>query len=69
VYTFRNIGQGPARALILNAPETAHVGSFSQAGQLMPPRTKDLLSSGPPDVPRLLEIGQQNGIQFLVPQH
>jgi quercetin dioxygenase-like cupin family protein len=70
VHTFRNIGGAPARALILNAPGTAHIGFFSQAGQPMPPGTRELPPpSGPPDVPRLLEIGRQNGIEFLVPQH
>lgn len=69
-HTFRNIGQAPARAPILNAPGTAHIGFFSQAGQPMPPGTRDLPPpSGPPDVPRLLEIGRRNGIEFLVPQH
>ncbi|MBA1155668.1 cupin domain-containing protein [Microvirga mediterraneensis] len=70
VHTFRNVGPAPARTLILNAPGTAHVGFFSQAGQPMPPGTSDLPSpSGPPDVARLLEIGRRNGIEFLVPQH
>jgi uncharacterized cupin superfamily protein len=70
VHTFRNIGQSPARALILNAPGTGHVGFFSQAGEPMPPGTRDLQPpSGPPDVPRLLEIGRQNGIELLVKQH
>jgi hypothetical protein len=36
----------------------------------MPPGTRELPPpSGPLDVPRLLEIGRQNGIEFLVPQH
>lgn len=70
VHTFRNVGPAPARALILNAPGTAHVGFFSQAGQAMPPGTRDLPPpSGPPDVARLVEIGRRNGIEFLVPQH
>jgi quercetin dioxygenase-like cupin family protein len=70
VHTFRNIGQAPARMLILNTPGTVHIGFFSEAGQPMPPGTRDLPPpSGPPDVPRLLEIGRQNGIEFLVPQH
>ncbi len=70
VHTFKNIGPDPARLLIMNTPGTVHVGFFSQVGEPMPPGTKDLPPpSGPPDVPRLLEIGRQNGIEFLVPQH
>jgi quercetin dioxygenase-like cupin family protein len=70
VHTFKNIGPAPARALIINTPGRAHIGFFSQAGEAMPPGTKDLPPpSGPPDVARLLEIGQRNGIEFLVPPH
>jgi mannose-6-phosphate isomerase-like protein (cupin superfamily) len=42
VHTFRNTGQAPARTLIINAPGTAHVGFFSQAGEPVPPGTRDL---------------------------
>jgi quercetin dioxygenase-like cupin family protein len=70
VHTFKNVGSDPARLLIVNTPGIAHVGFFSQAGEPMPSGTKDLPPpSGPPDVPRLLEIGRRNGIEFLVPQH
>jgi quercetin dioxygenase-like cupin family protein len=70
VHTFKNVGPDPARILIMNAPGTAHVRFFSEAGAPMPPGTKDMPPpSGPPDVPRLLEIGTRNGIEFLVPQH
>ena len=69
VHTFKNIGQGPGRLLIMNAPGTMHVNFFSQAGEPMPPGTKELPSpSGPPDVARLLEVGRQNGLEFLIPQ-
>jgi quercetin dioxygenase-like cupin family protein len=69
VHTFKNIGQGPGRLLIMNAPGTMHINFFSQAGEPMPPGTKELPSpSGPPDVARLLEVGRQNGLEFLIPQ-
>ena len=70
IHTFRNIGQGPARLLVLNAPGTLHVNFFSQAGEPMPPGTTELPSpSGPPDVARLLEVGRRNGMEFVLPQH
>jgi quercetin dioxygenase-like cupin family protein len=70
VHTFKNVGSDPARLLIVNTPGIAHIGFFSQVGEPMPPGTKDLPPpSGPPDVPRLSEIGKRNGIEFLVPQH
>lgn len=67
VHTFRNIAQAPARMLIINVPGTAHRGFFSQAGEPLPPGTKHLPPlSGPPDVSRLFEAGQRNGIEFLL---
>ena len=70
IHTFRNIGQDPGRLLIVNAPGTLHVNFFSQAGEPMPPGTTELPSpSGPPDVARLLEVGRQNGMEFVLPQH
>ena len=69
VHTFKNIGQEPGRLLVINAPGTMHVNFFSQAGEPMPSGMTELPSpSGPPDVARLLEVGRQNGMEFLVPQ-
>lgn len=69
IHTFRNIDQQPGRLLIVNAPGTLHVNFFSQAGDPMPPGTKELPApSGPPDVARLLEVGRQNGMEFILPQ-
>ena len=70
LHTFRNIGQDPGRLLVINTPGTLHVNFFSQAGDPMPPGTKELPSpSGPPDVARLLEVGRRNGMEFVLPQH
>lgn len=69
VHTFRNTGQEPGRLLIVNAPGTLHVNFFSQAGDPMPPGTTELPSPlPPPDVARLLEAGQRNGMEFVVSQ-
>ena len=69
VHTFKNIGEKPGRLLIVNAPGTLHVNFFSQAGEPMPPDTRELPSpSGPPDVARLLEAGRKNGMEFLSPR-
>jgi len=70
VHTFKNTGTDVGRILIMNAPGTSHVRFFSEAGTPMPPGTRDMPPpSGPPDVPRLVEIGKRNGIEFLVPHH
>jgi quercetin dioxygenase-like cupin family protein len=68
VHAFRNVGQAPGRLLIINAPGKVHDGFFSEAGEPMPPGTRDLPPpAGPPDIPRLLEIGRRNGLEFLLP--
>jgi quercetin dioxygenase-like cupin family protein len=68
VHAFRNVGSAPGRMLIINSPGRAHDGFFSEAGEPMPPGTRDLPPpAGPPDIPRLLEIGRRNGLEFLIP--
>ena len=68
VHAFKNVGQAPARFLIMNAPGEVHRGFFSEAGEPMPPGTRDLPPpSGPPDVQRIVEIAQRNGMEFLIP--
>lgn len=68
VHAFKNVGTAPGRLLIINSPGKAHDGFFSEAGEPMPPGTRELpLPSGAPDIPRLLEIGRRNGLEFLLP--
>jgi quercetin dioxygenase-like cupin family protein len=68
VHAFKNVGAAPGRLLIINAPGKAHDGFFSEAGEPMPPGTRELpASSEAPDIPRLLEIGRRNGLEFLLP--
>ncbi|MCB1882380.1 MAG: cupin domain-containing protein [Geminicoccaceae bacterium] len=68
VHAFTNAGPAPGRLLVINAPGHAHVGFFSQAGEPMPKGTRDLPppSGEPPDIPRLVEIGRRNGLEFLL---
>jgi len=71
IHAFRNVGATPGRLLILNAPGKVHVGFFTEAGEPMPPGTRELPppSSQPPDIPRILEIGRRNVLEFLLPGH
>ena len=68
VHAFKNVGSAPGRLLIINAPGKAHDGFFSEAGEPMPPGTRDLPppSTDAPDIPRLLEVGRRNGLEFLL---
>ena len=68
VHAFQNVGQTPGRLLIINSPGRAHDGFFSEAGDPMPPGTRELPPpKGAPDIPRLLEIGRRNGRDFPLP--
>ena len=70
VHAFRNVGDAPARLLIINTPGHVHDGFFSEAGEPMQPGTRELpqRSGEVPDIPRLLDIGRRNGLEFLLPQ-
>ncbi|AWM87605.1 cupin domain-containing protein [Microvirga sp. 17 mud 1-3] len=67
VHAFKNVGEAPGRLLIINAPGRAHDGFFREAGDPMPAGTRELPApEGEPDIPRLLEIGRRNGLEFLL---
>lgn len=67
VHAFKNVGPEAGRLLIINSPGKAHEAFFTEAGEPMPPGTRDLPPpSGAPDIARLLEIGRRNGLEFLV---
>lgn len=70
VHAFKNVGDAPARLLVINAPGRVHDGFFSEAGEPMQPGTRELpqRSGEAPDIPRLLEIGRRNGMEFLLPE-
>ncbi len=68
VHAFRNVGSQPGRLLIINSPGRVHDAFFSEAGDPMPSGTRELPPpAGAPDIPRLLEIGRRNGMEFLLP--
>ncbi len=68
VHAFRNAGTAPGRLLIINSPGRDHEAFFSEAGDALPPGTRELPPpSGAPDIPRLVEIGRQHGLEFLLP--
>jgi quercetin dioxygenase-like cupin family protein len=68
VHAFKNVGDQPGRLLIINSPGRVHDAFFSEAGDPMPSGTRDLPPpAGAPDIPRLLDIGRRNGMEFLLP--
>jgi mannose-6-phosphate isomerase-like protein (cupin superfamily) len=67
VHTFKNIGSTPARMLILNVPGMDHDRFFSRAGEPMPTGTIEFPAAAPPDIPHLLALGRESGIEFLLP--
>ena len=67
VHAFRNVGEAPGRMLIINSPGRAHEAFFSEAGDPVPSGTSEFPpADGAPDIPRLLEIGRRNGVEFLL---
>ena len=68
VHAFRNAGSAPGKLLIINSPGRDHEAFFSEAGDPLPPGTRELPPpAGAPDIPRLLEIGRRHGLEFLLP--
>jgi len=68
VHAFRNAGSAPGKLLIVNSPGRDHEAFFSEAGDPLPPGTRELPPvSGAPDIPRLLEVGRRHGLEFLLP--
>jgi hypothetical protein len=55
--------------LIINSPGRVHDAFFTEAGDPMPPGSRDLpQSSGEaPDIPRVVEVGRRAGIEFILP--
>jgi mannose-6-phosphate isomerase-like protein (cupin superfamily) len=67
VHSFTNAGQTPARMLVINTPGRIHEAFFSEAGEKVAEGTTEFPpQDAAPDIPRLLEIGRRNGLEFLV---
>lgn len=64
VHTFRNVGEAPARLLIVNAPGRMHDLFFSEAGDPVPAGA-DEFPDGPPDVAKLLAAAERAGMEII----
>lgn len=66
VHAFRNTGKAPGRMLVINTPGRVHDGFYSEAGEPMPPGTRELPPLGaPPDFARIAEIARRNGMEII----
>lgn len=65
VHGFRNLGDTPARMLILNWPGGLHEGFFDAIGEPLAPG--EMPKPGQPDMPRILAAAQAAGITLLPP--
>jgi mannose-6-phosphate isomerase-like protein (cupin superfamily) len=66
VHAFKNTGNAPARMLIINTPGRIHEAFFSEAGERVPDGTTEFpAEERAPDIPRILEAGRRNGLEFL----
>lgn len=67
VHAFKNVGDDVGRLLIVNTPGRVHDAFFSEVGTPLPPGTREMPPpGGPPDIPRVIEIGRKTGIEFLL---
>ncbi|MGV3490441.1 MAG: cupin domain-containing protein [Devosia sp.] len=65
-HAFRNIGDTPAKMLIINSPGGWHEGFFLEAGDATDP-AKGFPPAAAPDMPRLVTAANRFGIEFLPP--
>lgn len=65
VHAFRNLGETPARMLILNWPGGLHEGFFEAIGEPLAPG--EVPQPAAPDMPRIFAAAQAAGIQLLPP--
>jgi mannose-6-phosphate isomerase-like protein (cupin superfamily) len=67
VHAFENAGSMPGRILIMNAPGLIHEAFFSRVGEPLPRGSWDFPApKGAPDIPRLVEIARQTGVEILL---
>ncbi|HWJ22834.1 MAG TPA: cupin domain-containing protein [Gemmatimonadaceae bacterium] len=67
-HALHNPGPGPARVLTLVSPGSQHVRFFSAVGRPIEDPNAPPAPDAPPDIPRLLAVGRECGIEFLPPQ-
>jgi quercetin dioxygenase-like cupin family protein len=67
VHAFKNVGAAPGRLLIMNAPGRVHEAFFSRVGEPLPRGSWDFPEpKGAPDIPRLVEVARQAGVEILL---
>jgi mannose-6-phosphate isomerase-like protein (cupin superfamily) len=68
VHAFKNTGAVPGRILIMNAPGLIHEAFFSRVGEPLPRGSWDFpVAEGAPDIPRLIAIAREAGVEILPP--
>jgi quercetin dioxygenase-like cupin family protein len=67
VHAFKNASEVPGRILIINAPGLVHEAFFSRVGEPLPRGSWDFPApQGAPDIPKLIEIARQAGVEILI---
>jgi hypothetical protein len=63
----RIASEAPGRILIINAPGLVHEAFFSRVGEPLPRGSWDFPApQGAPDIPKLVEIARQTGVEILL---
>jgi mannose-6-phosphate isomerase-like protein (cupin superfamily) len=64
-HMFTNKGSVPARMLVMNSPGGIHEQFFAEIGEPIADLSAPLPLSGPPDVAKIVAVGQKYGIEIL----
>lgn len=68
IHAFRNIGDTPARMLIINLPAGPHEDFFRAAGEPVAAETETFPEVAPPDMAKILAAAERSGIHILPPE-
>jgi len=68
VHSLRNPGPGSTRVLTIVSPGSQHARFFAEVGRPLADGTTAPPLAGKPDIPRLISVGRECGIEFLPPR-
>ncbi len=67
VHTLQNIGDSPARALVLLSPPGPLERFFEEVGEQATGSATPIAPAGPPDIPKLVASARRNDMEILLP--
>ncbi len=68
VHTLQNVGEGPARALVLLTPPGPLERLFKEVGEQVTDSTTPMAPAAPPDMDKLMASARRNQMELLLPR-